>query len=570
MARRRGGSVNSNLERYNGNQGRNSGEYDPSISFGGYEFYNGPVIEDYMQPIGDTGFFVTPNEPADPTDCARYPDSPWCGGTGLNIDPLDLSPIGLEPAFEISPCEVCIRVDGRFFWIALPPQHICYRRKDPECQPPPPEPPIPEPPPLPEPPPSPPTFTPTPPGGPPPGCPCPGVSYFVWQRTTTFDGQVREIGFFTAATFGPPLGFYWTQDFNIAPPGMNPERAPYAYAMVSLGRDGKAIVSDWESAAATVQPVYERWIKSDPNCDCSVGAAPPAAPPPMPPPTPPGGCCRSMCCNNSESKEQTELLRLIARRLGTQNYPVRTPRWLTAHGDEGTATHQSLTELHAWLARQIDALMGEFPIKVEIEDSDPTAEGQQKKSVTLPNLAESVAEIYGLVAKTSIDSDVHTSFLMRLAAEVMAAKTAALVAQDYASANASYLGYKGNEVKRRVSFAFDPNRQDSLETVLNESTQTIIGWANDDRENVADYLQKLMFSAGLVKSVFFRKGSDLKRIVDELRSFMPTARDEGEEDNSAWRQFINELNNPESIFNKDAFVKPEINNIPTPRDGEGR
>lgn len=274
------------------------------------------------------------------------------------------------------------------------------------------------------------------------------------------------------------------------------------------------------------------------------------------------------CCpSQKDNQEILDLLKRISRRLGTGDYPVKTPRWLVSNQGNATETHESLTQFNVWFMRQIDALIGEFPIRVQIEDSDPTEAGNQTKTVSLPNLAEAVAEIYGLTAKTSIDSDVHTSFLMRLAAEVMAAKTAALVAQDYASANASFLGYQGNEVERPVNFAFDPTALDSIETILRSSSQKIVGWKNEDKENVAAYLQKLMFSAGLIKTVFFRKGNDLQRVLKEVAQFLP---DPAAEDSESWREFLRLINDPDSLENKGTEVKPEIQNISTKPSGGGR
>lgn len=264
------------------------------------------------------------------------------------------------------------------------------------------------------------------------------------------------------------------------------------------------------------------------------------------------------CCKPSANDDNNELLRLIARRLGAYSYPVNTPRWLVTNQGESTVAHQSLTDFLLWTVQQIDALAGEFPIKVEIEDSDPTQAGNQTKSVSLPNIAETLAEIYGLTAKSAIDSDLHTSFLMRIATEVMAAKTAALIAQDYASGNASFLGYKGNEVERRVQYSFNPEGTESLDDILKSSTYTIKGWRNEDRDNVADYLQRIMFASGLLKSVFFRSKTDIERVIAGLKDFVPGSGGIQDQD---WASFLRTINNPDGAFNAGFPAKPEIDDI---------
>lgn len=264
------------------------------------------------------------------------------------------------------------------------------------------------------------------------------------------------------------------------------------------------------------------------------------------------------CCKPSDNDDNNELLRLIARRLGAYSYPVNTPRWLVTNQGEATVAHQSLTDFLLWTVQQIDALAGEFPIKVEIEDTDPTQEGNQTKSVSLPNIAETLAEIYGLSAKTAIDSDLHTSFLMRIAVETMAAKTAALIAQDYASANASYLGYKGNEVQRDVQYAFNPEGTESIEDILRASTYRVKGWRNEDRDNVADYLQRIMFVNGLLKSVFFRNKTDIDRVIAGLKDFVPGS---GGTQDQEWDKFLRYVRNPDSAMNSGFPVKPDIDDI---------
>lgn len=44
-----------------------------------------------LVPLGDTGLYTTPGDAADPRDCDRYPDSPYCGG-----NPLDKRPIAID------------------------------------------------------------------------------------------------------------------------------------------------------------------------------------------------------------------------------------------------------------------------------------------------------------------------------------------------------------------------------------------------------------------------------------------------------------------------------------------
>lgn len=524
------------------------------------QFFNddgGQIIPDWLDPIGDSGFFMTPEEPADPTDCERYPNSPWCGGTGIDIDSVfDISPATIEPSISASGCEICLRIESSLFWISLPDNYICYRSKDPSCQP------IPDPDPPPPPTPTPGgsvgPFTPTP-GNFPPGSNCKVIT----QTRSRFFTNPFTSWQFKHESWGYPSGYYKVvTDSGVSASGEFFENFYHAWYGVRVF--GGPIELVFEMGFYNNNTFYE--FRHYPKENGCIDRTPPSNVPPNYPPPYRDPCCMACCPSQKDNQEILDLLKRLSRRLGTGDYPIKTPQWLVSNQGNATATHESLTQFNFWLMRQIDALIGEFPIRIQIQDSDPTEKGAQTKTINLPNLAEAVAEIYGLAAKTSIDSDVHTSFLIRLAAETMAAKTAALIAQDYASANASYLGYQGNQVARKVNFAFDPTELDSLETILKASQQDIIGWKNDDKENVAAYLQKLMFSAGLLKTVFFRKGNDLTRVLKEVAQFMP---DPEAEESEGWKEFMRLINDPESVENKGTDIKPEIKNVSQKQGGGG-
>jgi len=89
-------------------------------------------------PISNTGFYRTSDEPADPRDCNRYPDSPYCGGI-----PFDFAGISLDPSIVINKCGqvVGIQINPVIAFVKLPPVQLA--RIDPNCDetPPPPPPP---------------------------------------------------------------------------------------------------------------------------------------------------------------------------------------------------------------------------------------------------------------------------------------------------------------------------------------------------------------------------------------------------------------------------------------------
>ncbi len=255
-------------------------------------------------------------------------------------------------------------------------------------------------------------------------------------------------------------------------------------------------------------------------------------------------------CGTYKPNNLTELLATLLavdyHRSGWHELPAELPKTLLSYTDnEALEKIPNSMKLWEWYIKQFDGLVGNFPIKIQIKDTDPAQEGDQTQEIELSNLSEALAEMYGLQQTAAINGDLAINFLMRLAAEVVATKNSSLITQDHAKAISSYLGYKGNPINREIDYAFDPTRPDSLPDMLKEKKGQIIGWKNDDKDSVADYLQKLMFSAGIIKAVFLKTRSRF----DELQEQIEAIAEPGADDMEDWRKFVQEMNNLRSQFN---------------------
>jgi hypothetical protein len=270
----------------------------------------------------------------------------------------------------------------------------------------------------------------------------------------------------------------------------------------------------------------------------------------------------------------TTIVNLVAKRLGTSAYPIEVPQSLLQGVGDKVQKIDSNAEFLHWLTYQIDGLVGQFPINIEVKDIDPLKEGDQKKTIQLPNISEAIAEMYGLTIKSSVNQEVELNMLLRLAAETIATKNAAIVAQDYSRANATFLGYKANYKPRELQYNFDftgasldPRSKEPivLEKLLKTVTGYVQGWEIADKETVVGFLQKLMFSAGIIKAVFFRGKGQQKELNREISAM--TADESAQEDK--FKAFIKEINDPNSRFNRNAQDKPEIKDE-TPPDSNRR
>jgi hypothetical protein len=233
------------------------------------------------------------------------------------------------------------------------------------------------------------------------------------------------------------------------------------------------------------------------------------------------------------------------------------PEYLVTNQGNRSINIESLTQFVTWITYQLDALAGEFPVEIEIKDIDPATEGDQKQKVKLFNIAESLAEMYALTVKNTVNSDVHTNFLIRMVSELIATKNATLITQDYAKANADFLGYEGNPTRRKIPYSFDVEGRESLDKLLKNSEKEIEGWESKTKDTALEYFHRLMFAAGIIKAVYYRTPRDLDRMMKELERAIDPDGDDAVRDDAAWDAFLNAINDPANRFNQNA-PKPKI------------
>lgn len=255
-----------------------------------------------------------------------------------------------------------------------------------------------------------------------------------------------------------------------------------------------------------------------------------------------------------------EFPKLLAEKIGTGELPASVPASL--QGTDSTSIKiDNLAAFQSYLIEQLDALIGEFPVKVEIEDIDPATKGNQSQTLEIPNIAEGLAEIFGMGARSTINSEAILNLLVRTATEVIATKNAAIIAQEYAMGNADYLGYKGNVVQRKVNYALDFTKAadkppEDVAELLQEIEGSLNGWQNTDRDTLSRALKDLRFAAGIIKATSFRGKKDAARLNKELSESIDPSLDADNDDK--WKEYLNTMNTDGSLFNKESITKPEI------------
>ena len=213
--------------------------------------------------------------------------------------------------------------------------------------------------------------------------------------------------------------------------------------------------------------------------------------------------------------------------------------------DSGTKSYKihSYVDLALYFVQELDALIGEFPVQIQIDDASLTEEGDQKKEIAIGNIAEALTEIYGLLTTNSLQTDVSLNILTRMIIELTRIRQIGLTTQDIVYANREFLGYREKSISREVESPFTINNDlDDYSAMLKESTQKYVSMEFAGKETVLEYLIRLFYAAGLLKASLLAKVEDVKKVMETATNDL--------ESNDDWESFEDEINNPSSFFNK--------------------
>lgn len=239
-------------------------------------------------------------------------------------------------------------------------------------------------------------------------------------------------------------------------------------------------------------------------------------------------------------------------RSGFQRLPATTVDSLIKTDNETEIELFDTLSFQEWSIKQLDAIVGQYPVKLEYKVTDVDGNTQEQE-IEIANISEALTQILGLNIATSEETDNILNAVMRCLVEARSSANAAILAHDYAKANAQYLGYRGRQKKKEVDVAFTPGAGTLRET-LQPSQQNIIGWDIDDNESLVELMKRILFSADIVKAALFIPfQSDGKVTGDAIKEKIEKEQQKSEEQ---WQKFKNIINNPTARYQTN---KPSAN-----------
>jgi hypothetical protein len=576
-----------------------------------------------------TGTVTTPwTDPVSPSDCVRWPNSPACPGGGAFFDPCGIVPTpwpdDVERKCSKDGCECCTYISYRFLGFGGAPVVVCTRKDTPECRP--------QPPGIPKPPGAPPASPYPPiPNLPPLEAGCSyivivmvGVKYNEPQKHNydfagfKFSQKHNRDG----TAFGLGLGFhvwrdFWFTNFNLEYYAYPPDRFVITNRFFNIkssaGLAGMLEYLYTRLIYSGLGPVYDLpWSISKIYIACPSGTRPfipDSGAPPYLPEDDDMACCeetndkleeilkRLGTCEASipgkligdgsvigkdgtpipapdaELTSLTDIVeflpKLIASRLGTGTFPITVPTSLLSNdGDKSEKKLGNLSEFIHWFVLQFDALVGEFPIKFEITDADATKEGDQKKEVKLPNLAEAIAELYGLAFQGGYNSSIAVDLQIRAIAEIIKFGNMGVETYDYAKAIVKHLAFKGNKVERTLPYAVDPREQQDIDKFRKEVELKTQGYEYEDKHTQGEQLKQLLYVATMLKSLFWNEYNPKQQHLDGK-----AVREDVKKEDTDWAAYKRQIENPNSALRAKDDPRVDIKEVrkgsTNPKTGTG-
>jgi hypothetical protein len=266
------------------------------------------------------------------------------------------------------------------------------------------------------------------------------------------------------------------------------------------------------------------------------------------------------CCNRV--RDNWEMLRKIYRVTGARDdFPVELPETLrTTEEGNSQISLRTTNEILLHLLTLFDEAIGEFPLRAKIIDKDKGESGEEVE-VELPNVAETLAELYLLNVQERQTGGLVFEFLSKLAAEVMSVKSATLTTQGHVKAHTSFLGVKGNVEIKEIDTNFNFEDPRSIQDFLTSTKEGVSYFVAEDTEDLVSYLQQILLGIGILKEVHTRSPgavSETLRAVTDLLDPEFFARGNFDVD---WENFLELINTPGFLSRNPFDSQPKGENI---------
>ncbi|MEL7406336.1 MAG: hypothetical protein AAFN00_05160 [Cyanobacteria bacterium J06558_2] len=251
-------------------------------------------------------------------------------------------------------------------------------------------------------------------------------------------------------------------------------------------------------------------------------------------------------------------------RSGHHRLPIRTLQSLlnTEGGNQEIKIYDAIS-FQEWLVKQIDALVGEFPLKLNFKTTD--AENKEVETeICLENISEALAEFLPLILGTAEDTDLLIQIGMKNLIENSKGTNTSARIYDYVVANAAFLGYRGNEVEREIDLTFTP-KSANMTSAMKSSKGKYVGWEMEDKDTLIETVKRTLIATEIVKAALFIPFTPGDSITGD--AIKETEQKDSETNDEKWEQFKTRVNHPSGRYE---VPKPasKIKDLTIDKDGD--
>lgn len=234
---------------------------------------------------------------------------------------------------------------------------------------------------------------------------------------------------------------------------------------------------------------------------------------------------------------------ILNKVVGVDQYPAKVPEWMIVGEVNGQALnneqkeYKSLTELHEWFYKNLFGIIGQFGVNFELTDTQPGqpnpdgTPGEAKTTTTnikLPNIAEAIAELFGLVTHVNLTVESMMNANLRTMLDVGSSKQQTFSTHMYIEALCDYFGFSHKDITKKMALGFKPGETD-LVKLLAETEVDVPGIEFDQKHRFRDNMHDLLKAASIINAVHYRKfdsNSNLAgQLIDHIKSRAQASKD---------------------------------------------
>lgn len=255
--------------------------------------------------------------------------------------------------------------------------------------------------------------------------------------------------------------------------------------------------------------------------------------------------------NQPNPNNPIKVIPTVVNLIGLQELPASLPSSLIQKQNVSVKQTDipSIVKLFGWYIERFDEIVGQWEIPIEIKDTDPTTPGDQSQIIKLPNIAETLAEMFQLMFLTNINSEVVLNIVMRNLAETGADKQQNFVTYKLLQSLTDWVGFKQKDIQLEMPLTFTLNKT-RYDEILKESLVKVGCVEFDDKFGLEADLMRFREAAGILQAVYKRKldpngdikGQILKYLLDTFASVNKVEGDSNDDEDD-FEQFLRDVEN---------------------------